>query len=431
MPKSNQNRNFNSTPHVVILGGGFGGLSAAKQLAKAPVRITLVDREGHHLFQPLLYQVATAGLSAADIAEPLRHIFAKQKNLTTLMDEVVDIDLKSNRVELKHDQLNYDYLVLALGASTGYFGNNQWAKYAPGLKTLDEATELRRRILLAFEHAEIAGANEEAERWMNFVVIGGGPTGVELAGAIAELANYVLVDEFRKIDTKRANVHLIEAESRLVPAFKEKQSEYTLRRLEKMGVNVHLETKVSDITADKVIAGNQSFNIGTVLWAAGVEGNAVARKIDSVDLDRGGRIITNANLTISEHKNVFIVGDLASLEDAKGRRVPGVAPAAMQMGKHAAKQILSDLKGRKRKPFVYFDKGNMATIGRSSAIAEVGNLAIRGYPAWLAWLFVHLIFLVGLRNRISVFIQWVWSYVSWHCGARIITKKLHSDESVD
>lgn len=431
MPKSNQNRNFNSTPHVVILGGGFGGLSAAKQLAKAPVRITLVDREGHHLFQPLLYQVATAGLSAADIAEPLRHIFAKQKNLTTLMDEVVDIDLKSNRVELKHDQLNYDYLVLALGASTGYFGNNQWAKYAPGLKTLDEATELRRRILLAFEHAEIAGTNEEAERWMNFVVIGGGPTGVELAGAIAELANYVLVDEFRKIDTKRANVHLIEAESRLVPAFKEKQSEYTLRRLEKMGVNVHLETKVSDITADKVIAGNQSFNIGTVLWAAGVEGNAVARKIDSVDLDRGGRIITNANLTISEHKNVFIVGDLASLEDAKGRRVPGVAPAAMQMGKHAAKQILSDLKGRKRKPFVYFDKGNMATIGRSSAIAEVGNLAIRGYPAWLAWLFVHLIFLVGLRNRISVFIQWVWSYVSWHRGARIITKKLHSDESVD
>lgn len=416
-------KNNNKKPHVVILGGGFAGLSAAKQLAKASVQITLVDKEGHHLFQPLLYQVATAGLSAADIAEPLRHIFANQKNLTTLMDEVVNMDLESQTVELKHSILDYDYLIIGLGASTGYFGNNQWARYAPGLKTLDEATELRRRILLAFEQAEIAKSEKEIERHMNFVVIGGGPTGVELAGAVAELAYHVLAREFRKIDTTRATVHLIEAGPRLVPAFKEKQSDYTLRRLQKMGVHVHLNTKVSDITADEVIAGDQSFEIGTVLWAAGVEGNAVARAINSIELDRSGRILTNLDLTVSEFKNVFVTGDLAYLEDAKGKRVPGVAPAAMQMGKHAAKQILRSLKGQALKPFVYFDKGNMATIGRSSAITEIRNFAIRGYPAWLAWLFVHLIFLIGLRNRISVFIQWVWSYISWHRGARIITTK--------
>ena len=408
MSENSKKRNSNSIPHVIILGGGFAGISAAKQLAKASVRITLVDKEGHHLFQPLLYQVATAGLSAADIAEPLRHIFAKQDNLTTLMDEVVNIDFDSREVELKHDRLNYDYLIVALGASTGYFGNDQWAKYAPGLKTLDEATELRRRILLAFERAEIAETPEEAERWMNFVVIGGGPTGVELAGAVAELARYVLVDEFRNIDTKQARVHLIEAGPRLVPAFREKQSDYTLHRLEKMGVEVHLNTKVSEIKADKVIAGDQSFEVGTVLWAAGVKGNPIARKIQSLELDRAGRVFIETELNIPKHENAFIVGDLASLKDAKGKTVPGVAPAAMQMGKHAAKQILRDLKGKKRKPFVYFDKGNMATIGRSSAIAETKYLAIRGY----------------------VFIQWVWSYISWHRGARIITKKLPSDESI-
>ena len=410
-------------PHVVILGGGFGGMSAAKKLAKAPVRITLVDKEHHHLFQPLLYQVATAGLSAADIAEPLRHIFVSQQNLTTLMEEVVTIDLSSRKVKLKNSELEYDYLIVALGASTGYFGNNHWAQHAPGLKTLDEATELRRRILLAFEQAEIAKTKEEAERHMKFVVIGGGPTGVELAGAIAELARFVLSNEYRKIDAAKADIRLIEAGPRLMPAFKQKQSDYTLQRLEKMGVKVHLNTPVSELSADKVVAGDQTFEVGTVLWAAGVEGNAVARNMESLELDRAGRVKINVDLTVPDHNNVFVVGDLAHLEDAKGKRVPGVAPAAMQMGTHAAKQILSDLCGRNRKPFVYFDKGNMATIGRSSAIVEIRNLAIRGYPAWLAWLGVHLVFLIGLSNRISVFIQWVWSYVAWHRGARIITKK--------
>ena len=388
------------------------------------MRITLVDRENHHLFQPLLYQVATAGLSAADIAEPLRHIFASQRNLTKRLDEVVTIDLSSQKVELKNSTLDYDYLVVALGASTGYFGNNHWAKYAPGLKTLDEATDLRRRILLAFEEAEIAKTKEAAEKHIKFVVVGGGPTGVELAGAIAELARYVLADEFRQIDAARADIRLIEAGPRLMPAFKEKQSDYTLRRLEKMGVKVHLNTPVSEITEDKVVAGDQTFEIGAVLWAAGVEGSPVAQTMKSLDLDRAGRVYVNLDLTVSDYKNAFVVGDLAHLEDSRGIRVPGVAPAAMQMGTYAAKQILNDLKGRGRKPFTYFDKGNMATIGRSSAVVEVRNLSIRGYPAWLAWLGVHLIFLIGLRNRISVFIQWVWSYVAWHRGARIITKKL-------
>jgi NADH dehydrogenase len=429
MEKSNNEINSNEVPHIVILGGGFAGISAAKQLAKAPVRITLVDKENHHLFQPLLYQVATAGLSAADIAEPLRHIFANQKNLTTVMDEVVDIDVDSKEVKLGKDTLSYDYLIVALGASTGYFGNDQWTQHAPGLKTLDEATELRRRILLAFERAEIAKTKEEVSRWMNFVVIGGGPTGVELAGAVAELARHVFAEEYRNVDTTQATIHLIEAGPRLMPAFKEKQSDYTARRLEKMGVTVHLNTKVSDILADRVVAGDQSFEVGTVLWAAGVKGNAVAQKMKSPELDRAGRVIINTDLNIPENPNVFVVGDLAHLKDARGKTVPGLAPAAMQMGKHAAKQILCDLKGKKRRPFVYFDKGNMATIGRSSAIAEVGKIAIRGYPAWLAWLFVHLLFLIGLRNRISVFIQWVWSYIAWHRGARIITKKLPSDDS--
>lgn len=430
MVKNNEKTHPN-TPHIVILGGGFAGISAVKQLAKVPARITLVDKENHHLFQPLLYQVATAGLSAADIAEPLRHIFANQKNLTTVMDTVVTIDLAAKEVKLSKDKLNYDYLIVALGASTGYFGNNHWSQYAPGLKTLDEATELRRRILSAFEQAEIAETTDEEDRHMNFVVIGGGPTGVEMAGAIAELAHHVFVDEYRNIDTTQANIHLIEAGARLMPAFKEKQSDYTARRLEKMGVTVHLNTKVSDITADKVIAGNQSFEVGTVVWAAGVAGNAVARKMQSLELDRAGRVFIETDLNIPKHKNVFVVGDLAHLKDARGKIVPGLAPAAMQMGKHTAKQILCDLKGRKRKPFIYLDKGNMATIGRSSAIAEVGKMAIRGYPAWLAWLFIHLIFLIGLRNRISVFIQWVWSYISWHRGARIITKKLPSKQSTN
>ncbi|MEO0508961.1 MAG: NAD(P)/FAD-dependent oxidoreductase [Verrucomicrobiota bacterium] len=421
-------------PRVLVLGGGFGGMAACKCLADMPVQVTLVDRENHHLFQPLLYQVATAGLSAADIAQPLRHIFAQQKNLVTLMEEVVSIDLKGCKVELKGSSLSYDYLVIGLGVVTGYFGNNDWARFAPGLKTLDEATELRRRILLAFERAENSAEQQTDDAWLSFLVVGGGPTGVELAGAVAELARYVLAREFRRIDPAKTHVYLIEAGPRLLPAFKEAESDYTQKRLEKMGVTVRLNSPVSAVRADGVTVGEEFIPAETVLWAAGVEGNPVARELSNVSLDRGGRIMTDASLTVPGHENAFVVGDLAKLEDAKGKPVPGVAPAAMQMGRHVGEQIRNELRGKPRKPFVYFDKGNLATIGRSSAVAEVRSFTMRGYFAWVAWLGVHLIFLFGMRNRISVFLHWVWSYFTWQRGARIITKKLpgrRNDEAVE
>lgn len=408
-------------PHVVILGGGFAGLSAAKALRKAPVRITLVDRQNHHLFQPLLYQVATAGLSAPDIAQPLRHIFSKQKNCTTLMDEVQQIDLNKQRVHLGTTALNYDYLIVGLGAKTGYFGNNQWEQFAPGLKSLDEAKELRRRMLLAFEKAENSRDPSELEKLLTFVVVGGGPTGVEMAGAMAELSKRALAQDFRHIDPTRAHIHLVEAGPRLLLMFDESQSDYTKERLEKMGVIVHLNAPVSDIQEERVHMGELDIEAETIIWAAGVEGNPVARSMADVPLDRGGRIQVAPDLSLPSQKNVFIAGDLANLTDVKGRKVPGVAPAAMQMGKHAAKQIIRDLRKKDRKDFVYFDKGNMATIGRSSAVAEFANIRTNGPIAWLMWLAVHLLFLVGMRNRAIVFLHWTWSYLTWQRGARIIT----------
>lgn len=411
-------------PHVLILGGGFAGLAAGKALKGRDVRVTLIDRENHHLFQPLLYQVATAGLSAPDIAQPLRHIFASQSNVTTLMDEVLEVDLVAKEVELSSSKISYDYLIFALGVTTGYFGNDLWARHAPGLKTLDEAMELRRRVLTAFERAECAEIEEEVDFWLTFVVVGGGPTGVELAGAIAELAQFVMASEFRRIDTTKATVHLIEAAPRLLATFAEPLSEYSRQRLERMSVTVHLNAAVSDVSSESVTAAGVKIPAGTVLWAAGVEGNPVARKLGNAPLDRAGRVLVDADLTMPGYENVFVVGDLARLEDFKGKLVPGVAPAASQMGRHAARQIMNDLDDTQREPFVYLDKGNMATIGRSSAVAQFGKFAIKGYPAWAAWLGVHLVFLMGMRNRITVFLHWAWSYIAWHRGARIITKKL-------
>ena len=418
-------------PHVVILGGGFAGLAAGKALAKYPVKITLVDKENHHLFQPLLYQVATAGLSAADIAQPLRHIFCGQPNLTTLMDEVVDFDLDASKVHLRTQSLHYDYMVIALGVTTGYFGNHQWARFAPGLKTLDEATELRRRVLLAFERAELANNPDEASLWLTFVVVGGGPTGVELAGAIAELAHHVMAKDFRHIDSTKAKVHLIEAGPLLLNAFPEGQSKYAHERLKHMGVEVHLNEPVTNVTTDKVTLSQSSIYSGSILWAAGVEANSVASKLGQVPRDRAGRLEVGADLMLPNFKNVFIAGDLARLSDFKGKPVPCLAPAATQMGRHAAKQIVQHIAGKPGRPFVYFDKGNMATIGRSSAVANYRKISINGYFAWVAWLGVHLVFLMGMRNRISVFLNWVWSYFAWRQGARVITKKLpgRSDES--
>lgn len=416
-------------PHIVILGGGFAGLSAAKALRNAPVRITLVDRQNHHLFQPLLYQVATAGLSAPDIAQPLRHILADQKNCTTLMDEVTGIDTENNRVHLKDSTLFYDYLIVGLGAKTGYFGNDQWEKHAPGLKSLDEAKALRRKLLMAFEKAETCDNPAEWEKLLTFVVVGGGPTGVEMAGAMAELSRRVLAKDFRRIDPTRAHIHLVEAGPRLLPMFAESQSEYTKQRLENMGVTIHLNAPVSQMEDGRVHMGEHTIEAGTTIWAAGVEGNPVIRTLKEAPLARGNRVDVAPDLSLPGRPNVFIAGDLASLTDAKGKKVPGVAPAAMQMGKHAAKQILRDLKGKSRKDFVYLDKGNMATIGRSSAVAEFAGMRTNGAFAWLMWLGVHLVFLLGLRNRIMVFLHWVWSYLTWQRGARIITGQDHPEET--
>ena len=408
-------------PHLVILGGGFAGISAAKQLRKEKIDITLIDRRNHHLFQPLLYQVATAGLSAPEIAQPLRHIFANQTNLTTLMDEVTEVDLENKRIVMKEHDLTYDYLLIGMGAQTGFFGNDHWEPYTLGLKTLNEATDIRRNFLTGFEQAEVESNPVKRENLLNFVVVGGGPTGVEMAGAMAELAQQVLNKDFRRINPSSARIHLIEAGPRLLPAFSESQSKYTLERLEKMGVTVHLNLPVSKIEQGRVFAGEQVFYSDSIVWAAGVEGNRVTRHMGKIPLDRGGRIQVESNLSVPGHPEVFAAGDIVSLTDVKGQKVPGVAPAAMQMGNHAARQIRRSLAGKDRQAFSYLDKGNMATIGRSSAIAEFAGIRINGFPAWFAWLGVHLIFLMGMRNRLMVFLNWVWSYLSWHRGARIIT----------
>ncbi|KXU35640.1 pyridine nucleotide-disulfide oxidoreductase [Cephaloticoccus primus] len=410
------------TKHVVILGGGFAGINAARQLRQPNLRITLVDRQNHHLFQPLLYQVATAGLAAPDIAQPLRHILARQRNVTTLMDEVRAVDLEKRQVALEHSTLSYDYLVVALGARTGYFGRRaEWEPYAPGLKTLDEATQLRRRMLQAFEQAENARDTSEWSRLLSFVIIGGGPTGVETAGALVELARQVLTHDFRRIDPSKAHVHLVEAGPRLLPMFSPAQSEYTRRRLEKMGVKVHLAAPVTDIGPSHVQAGDLRIEASVILWAAGVEANPVTQTLAGVPLDRGGRVQVAPDLSLPGHPEVFAVGDLVAMTDARDVRVPGVAPAASQMGRHAARQILADLRSKPRQPFTYRDKGSIATIGRSAAVAQIAKLRFNGWWAWAMWMSVHLFFLIGLRNRVIIFLHWAWAYCTWQRGARIIT----------
>ncbi|MDF3058389.1 MAG: pyridine nucleotide-disulfide oxidoreductase [Rariglobus sp.] len=423
----------NSRIHVVVLGGGFAGLAACRRLDDPRVQVTLIDRQNHHLFQPLLYQVATAGLAAPDIAQPLRHIFSDQENVTTLMDDVKRVDLDARRVELGHGSpLTYDYLVIGLGARTGYFGHDEWIRHAPGLKTLAEATHLRRELLLAFERAETASDPAERDRLLNFVVVGGGPTGVETAGALAELARRVLVDDFRRIDPGRAHVHLIEAAPKLLTMFTPEQSDYTRRRLEKMGVTVHLNAPVSEVGKGYVVAGGKRFESSVTIWAAGVEGSPVTRTLAGAPLDRGGRVQVSPDLSLPGRREVFAAGDVVLLTDVNGVRVPGVAPAATQMGRHVAEQILADINQAERAAFAYRDKGSMATIGRSTAVAKVFGMHWTGLPAWLLWMSVHLVFLMGMRNRIGVFLSWIWSYCRWQRGARIIvdTREPVPDELV-
>jgi NADH dehydrogenase len=417
--------------HVVVLGAGFAGLECCAGLEdRDDVRVTLVDRQNHHLFQPLLYQVASAGLAAPEIAHPVRSIFSEQRNISVLMAEVSRIDIEKKRVELSgHDPLVYDYLVIGIGVKTSYFGNDEWAQYTRGLKSLDDATELRREILLAFEKAEACEDEERKKQLMTAVIVGGGPTGVELAGAFAELANHVLAGDFRNVDTTQARIVLIEAQDRLLQTFDYDLSAYTAEKLTAMGVEVRTDTRVEKVSEGIVeLSGGEKLAAANIVWAAGVEAPAVVRAIDGVECDRAGRLVVEKDLCLPGRREVFAVGDIARCVDQAGVTVPGLCPAAMQMGKHAAKVIIDDLKRGSRgsdypvRPqFRYFDKGSMATIGRSAAVASSMGLKFKGFIAWLMWLFVHLLFLVGFRNKIAVLLQWFYAYVRYRRGARIIT----------
>jgi len=413
--------------HVIIIGGGFGGLEAAKKLKSSDVAVTLIDRANHHLFQPLLYQVATAGLSSPAIAAPIRQIFQKQKNLNVIYGEVVAIDVAKKIVSVADTgDYAYDALIVASGATHSYFGNDQWAQYAPGLKTLDDAQEIRRRILLAYEYAERCTDLEEQQAWLSFAVIGAGPTGVEMAGTLAEIAYQTLRDEFRNINLDHVRITLVEGGDRVLAAYPPELSASAQQQLEKLGVIVRTKSQVSDIDADGITIGKLSestrpefLQAKTVIWAAGVAASPLGKQL-GVPLDRAGRVVVGQDLTIPNHPDVYVIGDLASFTGKDGKTVPGVSPAAKQMGRCAADNILRKLNGRPSQSFVYKDYGSLATIGRASAIAAVGKLKLSGYPAWLFWLFVHVYFLIGFRNRLVVLTDWAWAYWTYERYARII-----------
>jgi NADH:ubiquinone reductase (H+-translocating) len=404
---------------VVIVGGGFAGLWATRALARDDVRITLIDRRNHHLFQPLLYQVATAGLSAPDIAAPLRHILRGQRNVEVRMGEVVGVDAAARHVTLADgDSIAFDYLLLASGATHAYFGHDGWATHAPGLKTLDDALAIRRRLLLAFERAEAADDASERAAWLNFAVVGGGPTGVELAGTLAEIARHTLRHEFRNINPADAKVRLLEAGPRVLATFPEELSAKARAQLEKLGVEVVTGTPVSAIDADGYALGDAFVRARTVLWAAGVAASPLGALLDA-PRDRAGRVQVGRDLSVPSHPEIFVAGDLASvLQD--GKPVPGVAPAAKQMGAHVARVIRARLHGAPAPEFRYQDYGNLATIGRMAAVVHVGKLKLSGLLAWWFWLVVHIFFLIGFRNRLIVLINWAWAYWSYQRHARII-----------
>ena len=411
--------------HVLVLGAGFGGLTFCQTFNHPKARVTLVDRQNHHLFQPLLYQVATAGLSAPEIAQPIRSILSNRPNVTVLLDTVVDFNLAEKRVILEKSALDYGYLVLALGGVTSYFGHPEWEPFAPGLKSLDDALHIRRDILLAFERAENETDSATLDRLMTIVVVGGGPTGVELAGAFAELARHVLKSDFRRIDPAQARMILIEAAPRILAHLPADLSARAQRQLELMGVEVRTNTRVKEITRRRVqLEHGQVLDAENIIWAAGVSASPLTQKL-GVDLDRAGRVKVNPDLSLPGHPEVFAIGDMALVLDEEGKPVPGVSPAAMQMARHVARIVLDELDVGPghvgRTPFKYWDKGTMATIGRSAAVAKIGRLEFNGFPAWVAWLFVHLIFLIGFRNKLAVLLQWAYSYVAYKRGARIVT----------
>jgi NADH dehydrogenase len=407
-------------PHVVIVGGGFGGLMAARTLARSPVRITLIDRKNHHTFQPLLYQVATAGLSPGEIAAPIRWILRHRSNIQVLLAEVEDFDLSRRVVKTKDQEISYDYLVVAAGVSHAYFGHDDWEPLAPGLKTIEDALELRRRILLAYELSERRASNGQQPLRLNFVVVGGGPTGVELAGTLAEIASRVLANQFRSIDPRHTRILLLEGGPRILPTYPEDLSESAVEQLKRLGVEVHTSTLVTGIEPAAVRAGEVRIPAAVILWAAGVAASPLGKKL-GVPVDRAGRVLVNPDLSISGHPEVFVIGDLAALKDERGKMLPGVAPVAMQQGTATAKNIRRDLQNESRRNFHYVNKGSLATIGRAAAVADFGKIHISGFVAWLSWLFIHIFFLIGFRNRLIVLIQWAWSYFTYERGARLIT----------
>lgn len=420
-----------SDPHrVVIIGGGFGGLSAARRLKHARVDLTLIDRCNYHLFQPLLYQVATGALSPANIASPLRNILKEQKNARVLLAEATRIDVANRRVILSDGAAEYDTLIVATGASHQYFGHEEWEQFAPGLKTVEDATDMRRRILLAFETAERESDPEKVRALLTFVIVGGGPTGAELAGALGEIANDTLRRDFRKIDPSKAQIILVEGADRVLPAYPEPLSAAARKMLERLGVTVRVNTLVTDIRQHAVTVreGSRTETIPTrtVLWAAGVLGSPLGRMLSDeagAKFDKAGRVIVEPDLTVPGHPEIFVIGDLASFSHQTGAPLPGVAQPAIQAGRYVASVIESRLRGKKVKPFHYEDKGNLATIGRAAAVADLNGLHLSGLPAWLLWIFIHLLYIVEFQNRLLVFIQWAWFYFTYDRSARLITGK--------
>lgn len=406
-------------PRVVIVGGGFGGLYAAQALRRSPVSVTVVDRRNHHLFQPLLYQVATAALNPSDIAVPIRHVLRKQRNASVVLGEVVEIDKAARKLRLLDGTLDYDFLIVATGATHSYFGHGEWEANAPGLKTLEDALAIRRRMLLAYEAAEREEDPVRRAAWLTFVVVGAGPTGVELAGALAEIARHVLTSDFRHIDSRSARVVLVEAGPRVLAAYPPELSDDATRRLRKMGVEVLFDTPVTNIDAQGVALGAKRIESRCVLWSAGVAASPLARTL-GVPLDRVGRVLVEPDLTIPGDDRIFVIGDLAAVKQADGKPVPGVAQGAIQGARHAARSIERTLRGELRQPFRYKDLGSLATIGRAAAVADFGRLRFTGLFAWVLWLVIHLITLIGFRNRFLVLSEWAWMYLRYERGARLI-----------
>ena len=413
-------------PRVVIVGGGFGGLEAAKKLVCENVHLTVIDRTNYHLFQPLLYQVATAALSPADIAAPIRAVLQKCKNAEVMLAEVQSVDVNTRVVHTGDLNVQYDYLILATGARHSYFGHPEWERLAPGLKSLEDAVEIRRRILLAFEYAEKISEPAACAAAMTFVIIGGGPTGVEMAGSIAEIARHTLARDFRHIDPSSARVVLIEGESQVLATFPEDLRTSAMKQLQDLGVEIRTGVRATDLTEAGLRVGDEFIPCRVKIWAAGNTASFVGKSL-GVPVDRVGRVIVQDDLTIPGHPEVQVIGDLANFTGKDGKSLPGVSPVAMQQGRHAARNIMNMIEGRKPQRFWYFDKGSMATIGRNKAVADLRLLHLSGLPAWVAWAFVHILFLVGFRNRVVVLVQWAWAYFTFNKGARLITRNFQAE----